>query len=204
MQGIYTDDGALDYAAAAAQLSTLRGLNNATLKADAVALVNAAALLDIAVSLNALVTMAGKEFDLGLDDGVVDDQADPGEERPEGDPPVDEQEADPFVINDWVVAAPGTAAWRETNGEPRRVLQLGETEGADWLVYETPTGGPSPRYWASNFALSKAQAHAAIDDEPETEPTECGEAFTSLDGGAALCERKPGHKGEHKVKRGNS
>jgi hypothetical protein len=208
MQGIYTDDGALDYAAAAAQLSTLRGLGSATLKAEAVALVNAAALLDIAVSLSALVRMAGSEFDLGPETADDDDEAEPGEAAgPDGEP--GEEPDEPFELGEYVRPREGAS------GPFGPISSMGESEGSTWLAVDLSDNEHEPhesaRVWASGYErfvpmTESASAGAEVADHDE--PDACGVPFETLDGDTALCQRKPGHKGGpdggHKVKRGNS
>lgn len=55
MAKIYAEDGTLDYAKAAQSLVAVQQMTNSTMRGDATELATAAALLDIAVSLNAIV-----------------------------------------------------------------------------------------------------------------------------------------------------
>ena len=130
MTNLYTPDGVLDYVEAARTIAGLKHTTNATSKAEATDRVAAAALLDIAVSLNHLVVLAeGAEFPLGSDapdDEKEDEEVDDDERQvgPDGEP-LDEPERDeedwPIEVGSWVVARAGDAP---AFTQPRQVLAL--------------------------------------------------------------------------------
>lgn len=123
---LYNDEGALDYAEAARRLRSLREHGrDMGARAETIALVTAAAQLDIAVSLSAIVT--------GLATGGLwlDDERQTG---PDGEPMGDPERGDgtpdeqPLEVGDWVL--PRDREPDEFTG-PFSIAAIGVSEGRD-------------------------------------------------------------------------
>lgn len=171
---LYTPEGILDYAEAARQLGNLRELGNAAAKTEATQVITAAALVDIAVSLNAVV--AG----FTTDDTVGDD-GDAAEERERGE--VDTvviEPADDLEAGDWVQPWPIDYDDATQLDKPSLVLAVGVSEGAAWVELEHYDDDGSVlssgvRSWAENYrrvpgpdaageAESDIDPHDLVDD----------------------------------------
>jgi len=160
MASIYNDDGVLDYMAAAAELRGLRELGNPAAQATAASRIAAAAAVDVAASLNALVGI----LSVALEDGQ---RVTPGDDiDAEGDEQVDdvtinEPDADdPLDVGDWVRPLPVADGSGEQVGHPSLVIAVGQSEGADWLTLRhydddgnefVSVGGDGARVWADNY-----------------------------------------------------
>jgi hypothetical protein len=155
---IYTPEGVLDYAEAARSLAAIKGVNNHLINAQTVARVNAAALLDIAVSLNRLTVLAeGAEFPLGSD-APDDDEREVG---PDGEPLGEPERGDdePIEVGDWVARRDEPEAEHPTLW---RVDALGESEGAAWFENES-----LGRVWLEGYVKTNPPGSTLhIDDEP--------------------------------------
>lgn len=184
MTDLYTPEGVLDYAAAARDLAGIPRLTNARVADATVATVSAAALLDIAVSLNRLVVLAeGAEFPLGSDapDEVGPDGEPMGDPQRETDDPIDEA---PLEVGERVVVRPETIIVGENVADLAAggvVLALGVSEGEEWAEVSFDVDeGEEPvtrRVWAAALmrepipdAVAETLAHEAdpeVFDEPD-------------------------------------
>lgn len=215
---IYNAEGTLDYGRAANVLSGLTSLTNdaqATLKVQRV---QAAALLDIAVSLNALAGIALNDFELGAKDErrTVDDPDDGEDEREVEELDIGDlvvKEADPEPREVGIVTALGFsegelyAVVRWDRGAPASDPVPGATESKVWLkhlvkldsVPETFGGGEFPVQPEGVTADDEADARDMVDDLDAdfgaAQPVECG-AVMILEGVGTVgpCTKKPGHK----------
>lgn len=147
MTDIYTPEGVLDYAEAARSLAGIKGVTNHLINAQTVSRVQAAAMLDIAVSLNRLTVLAeGAEFPLGSD------APDEREVGPDGEPLVEPERGDdepPLEVGDWI--APRSAAGGPLKGfDPVQITRLGESEGDVWVEVHSDDADLG-RMWAANL-----------------------------------------------------
>lgn len=169
MTDIYTDEGTLDYAEAARTLANLKAVGNDQVKTQTVNRITAAAALDIAVSLNAIVTaLATGGVWLDEPEREVGPDGEPmGDEEREDAEPVDDT---PLEVGDWVARRADIE-----DGEPTFYLieAIGTTEGSDYAVL--PDLG---KVWVSELvridpgavrevsaALEGAPAESSIDDD---------------------------------------
>jgi len=186
MADLYTN-GALDYEKTARAIDGLKGVGNQGVRAAELQLITAAAVLDIAVSLGALIQ--------GLANGGIWPDA-PGVDS---DDLADEPETDrPLEVGDW--AAPRNAAGSALPGfEPMLVVALGTSEGDDWAELGEVEG---QRAWVSN--LVRVEPPRA--DEPDTdfvEPANPADLVDDIDSDfdeATVSAPRAGKKG--KAKRG--
>lgn len=138
MAKIYTEDGTLDYALAAQSLIAVQQSANQSQRGDATKLATAAALLDIAVSLNALVSQfAPVEFvDQDVDAREVGPDGEPlGEEEREEDAPL--EPGDRIQFDDDEAVATGVVVTVEmSEGSPAGLVHWdGTPEGAMQKVW---------------------------------------------------------------------
>lgn len=159
MANIFTDGETptLDYAEAARQLRGVGQLGNDKLKTETTERVAAAALLDIAASLNVIVgamiadEMAARDYD------PRDDHDNDEASRDEPDTVVTENnESDWLEVGDWVKPWPidDVVAYNITPAS--KVIAAGMTEGEGWLELEVfdvegRSLGQTVRQWAENF-----------------------------------------------------
>lgn len=165
MTGIYTDEGTLDYMAAAAELTGLKHLGNANIKAETVARVSAAALLDIAVSLGALVDALAGEREVGPDGDPM------GDEERGVDEPDEVPDDRPLEVGDWVQPFPVDLDEATNLDMPSLILNIGVSEGAEWLDLKHYNDDGSvrssgARAWAENYhSVPPMQPARPADDD---------------------------------------
>lgn len=58
-------------------------------------------------------------------------------------------------LGHWVVAVPGTQAWKDTAGEARRLMRHEGNDTKAWLTVELPDGTESEKYPAREWTTSK-------------------------------------------------
>lgn len=219
---LYTPEGALDYAEASRRLRSLREHGrDVGARAETIALVTAAAQLDIAVSLSAIVT--------GLATGGLwlDDERQTGPDgEPMGDPERGEDDPDerPLEVGDWVsprdVSAPEdiepVQVLRVDVREGEAVLDLGggwvfasafyrvnvDREGYD---LDTPDLDELPEVDLDPDADDEPSGRDMVDDldadfdpapTPAAEAPRCGVAHPEVEG--VTCARKAEHDGKHR------
>lgn len=166
MANLYTPEGTLDYAAAAGILAGAKQITNDAKRATETSLVRAAALLDIAVSLGAIVS--------GFATGGIwpDAPGDDDDDDEEGDDPRTDEDVDEYIddrpldIDDWVLPYPVWPGDGAPTDIPSRVIAVGASEGAPWveLEHHDATGsvlGAPTRAWAEGWCRVPAPFTAA-------------------------------------------
>lgn len=185
---IYNDDGVLDYAAASAEVAGARGITDITRRSGIYEQVTAAALLDIAVSLNTLVKLAhdSSPFDLSGD-----------EYDSEGDGLGDESTEDEvrlFEVGGKVMRPDGLVGV---------VFGIGESEGARFVDADYGPSEGTARIWAEYLTPVKDEPTDAADANNETEP-DPADAVDELDDDftpATVAEPKVKKAGKSKSKK---
>lgn len=201
MTEIYTDEGGFDHTEAARSLANIKHLGNDKLKAETVRRIEAAALVDIAASLNAIVQ--------GLAGGGL--WLDSEREIPEAEPTSDPYS---FQPGDRVYLRIGDGGY-SLPYPPSKVLSTGTTEGADWIELENydddgtvlSIGG---RYWAKDYRLVAFAEQSETEDAeqpgvvetPEVEVEDIDDDFTETPEAEVKPAKVKSGKGKSKSKGG--
>lgn len=156
-EDLYNEVGVLDYAQAARLVRDSRQLGNDTMKARMLDRIKTAALVDIAVSLNALNDKLSLSLDVAEFHGDSDEAA--ADRIPRADIPLrtllhePERDDAPLEAGDWVVPLAD-----DDPCPPARILAVGESEGDS--IIDLGTGW----LWARFFRKVDAPADAGDDD----------------------------------------